>query len=270
MTAVQKVIKYCAIAFAVFLIVSIIGGIIGAVSSVSAVFDDEDMVGEMKTYPVTDAVESLEIDLSGARLEVKTGDGFSVESDHKYLKVENADDVLTIKEDHPVFGFHSEGAQVILTVPEDFVFDKVTISTGAGAVKADTLLAEKLSLDLGAGEVDIGRLTATARATINSGAGELKIGGGELADLNLNIGVGEAELESRLTGGCSIDYGVGELNLTLTGTREDYCITLDKGVGKATLDGVKMSDDVVYGDEENTIEIDGGVGELKIGFSPMS
>ena len=63
---------------------------------------------------------------------------------------------------------------------------------------------------------------------------------------------------------------MGELNLTLTGTREDYCITLDKGVGKATLDGVKMSDDVVYGDGENTIEIDGGVGELKIGFSPMS
>lgn len=41
-------------------------------------------------------------------------------------------------------------------------------------------------------------------------------------------------------------------------------------MGKATLDGVKMSDDVVYGDGENTIKIDGGVGELKIGFSPMS
>lgn len=270
MTTAQKVIKYCAIAFAVFLIISIIGGIFGAFSSVSAAFDGKDMTGEMETYSVTDTVKNLEIDLSGARLEIKTGDRFSVESDHKYLKVENTDGALTIKEEHPAFGFCSEGTKVILTVPEDVSFEKVTISAGAGEVKADALLAEKISLELGAGEVNIGKLTATARATINSGAGELKIGGGELANLDLDIGVGEANLESRLTGDCSIDYGVGELDLTLTGTAEDYRITLDKGVGKATLDGVKMTDDGVYGDGDHTIGIDGGVGELKIRFAPVS
>ena len=270
MTAAQKIIKYCAVAFAVFLIVSIIGGVFGAVSSVSSAFDDEDMVGEMKSYSVTDTVKNLEIDLSGARLDIKTGDRFSVESDHKYLKVENTGETLTIKEEHPAFGFHSEGARVILTVPEDGSFENVTISAGAGAVRADALLAERLSLDLGAGEVNIGKLTVTARASINSGAGELKIGGGELADLDLNIGVGEANLESRLTGDCSIDYGVGELDLTLTGAPDDYCITLDKGVGKATLDGMKMTDDAVYGDGETTIGVDGGVGELNIRFAPVA
>ena len=267
MTTAQKVIKYCAIAFAVFLIVSIIGGIIGAVSSFSFIFNAKDAVGEMQTYAVTDAVENLEIDLSGAQLEVKTDDNFSVKSNHKYLKLENTDGSLLIKEDHPVFGFHSEGALVILTVPEDFAFNKVTISAGAREVKADTLLSEKLSLNLGAGEVHIDKLVATTRATINSGAGELNIGGGELADLDFDMGVGEANLQSRLTGDCDIDYGVGELNLTLIGTADDYRISLDKGAGKATLDGVKMSDDVVYGDGENSIEIDGGVGDMKIEFS---
>ena len=269
MTAAQKVIKYCAIAFAVFLIVSIIGGIFGAFSSVSAAFEDGDMAGEMKTYPVTGTIENLEIDLSGARLAVKTGDHFSVESDHKYLIVETGDGTLRIKEEHPTLAFRTEGLRVTLTVPEDAAFEKVTISAGAGVVEADALLTEKLSMELGAGEVNIRKLTATSGATINSGAGELKIGG-ELANLDLNIGVGEAELESRLTGDCRIDYGVGELDLTLVGTREDYCITLDKGVGKATLDGAKMSGDTVYGDGETSIEIDGGVGELKIGFLPMS
>ena len=265
MTTAQKIIKYCAIAFAVFLIVSIIGGIIGAVTSVPALVSDGR--GEMETYAVNETVKSLEIDLSGARLEIKTGDRFSVESDHKYLKVEKADGTLAIKEDRPAFGFSAEGVQVILTVPEDFTFDKTAISTGAGMVKIDTLSSQRLSLDLGAGEVDIGTLTATDKASINGGAGELKIGGGELADLDLNIGVGEADLESRLTGNCSIDYGVGELNLTLTGTPDDYCITLDKGVGKATLDGKKMSEDIVYGDGETSIEIDGGVGAMKIEFA---
>ena len=235
MTTAQKIIKYCAIAFAVFLVVSIIG----AVTSVPLLVSGGEGIGEMKTYAVTGAVKNLEIDLSGARLEIKTGDHFSVESDHKYLDVENADGILTMKEDRPAFGFYSEGARVILTIPERFTFGKAAIGT----------------------------LTATARASINSGAGELRIGGGELAGLNLNIGVGEADLESRLTGNCSIDYGVGELNLILTGTLEDYCITLDKGVGEATLDGTKMSDDVVYGDGETSIEIDGGVGAMKIEFA---
>lgn len=248
MTTAQKIIKYCAIAFAVFLIVSIIGGIVGAVASVPLLVSDGDGIGEMKTYAVTEAVKNLEIDLRGARLEIKTGDRFAVESDHKYLKVENADGTLAIKEDRPAFGFYSEGAQVTLMIPDNFTFDKAAVSTGAGTVKIDTL-------------------TATTRASINSGAGELRIGGGELAGLDLNIGVGEADLESRLTGNCSIDYGVGELNLTLTGTPDDYCITLEKGVGKATLDGAKMSDDVVYGDGEASIEIDGGVGDMKIEFA---
>ena len=268
MTTAQKIIKYCAIAFAVFLIVSIIGGIIGAVSSASLIAGDGDAAGQMQTYAVTGTVENLEIDLSGARLAIKTGGEFSVESDHKYLRLETTDGVLRIKEDHPVFGFHSDGVRIILTIPEDFVFDKVTISAGAGAVEADTLLSEKLSLELGAGEVNIGKLVASTRATINGGAGELNIGGGELADLDFDMGVGEVNLESRLTGDCDIDYGLGELNLTLAGTLDDYRITLDKGVGKATLDGVKMSDDVVYGDGENSIEIDGGVGEMKIKFAP--
>ena len=35
MTTVQKVIKYCAMAFAVFLAVSIIGSIVGAFSAIS-------------------------------------------------------------------------------------------------------------------------------------------------------------------------------------------------------------------------------------------
>ena len=270
MTTAQKIIKYCAIAFAVFLIVSIIGGICGAIASISMLCGDEDVVGEMKSYDVTETVKRLEIDLSGARLTIKTGDRFVVESNHKYLKVETGDSALTIKEDQPAFGFHSEGAQVILTVPEDFTFESVIISAGAGAIKADALLAERLSLDLGAGEVDIETLTATAKASINSGAGELKISGGELADLDLDIGVGEANLKSCLTGDCSIDYGVGELNLTLVGAQEDYCITMDKGLGTAIINGVKMEDDTVYGSGETTVEVDGGVGELKIGFAPAA
>ena len=47
------------------------------------------------------------------------------------------------------------------------------------------------------------------------------------------------------------------------------CITLDKGVGTATLDGVKMTGGAVYGDGETFIGIDGGIGEIRVGFAPL-
>ena len=52
MTSWQKTIKYLAMAFALFLIVSILSGIFGTLGLVSNVFDDENAVGEMQTYTV--------------------------------------------------------------------------------------------------------------------------------------------------------------------------------------------------------------------------
>lgn len=266
MTTAQKIIKYCAVVFGIFLAVSIIGGIVGAVAGISGAVWEEDMIGEMQTYAVSGAVERLEIDLSGAQLAIKTGESFSVESDHKALKLEDADGLLRIYEDHPAVSFHSGAARIELTVPEDFAFDRVELSTGAGTVKIDALTAEVLSLELGAGKAEIDRLVATGSARINGGAGELDVGGGALANLKLDMGVGEVNLESRLTGSCEIDHSVGELNLTLLGAEEDYSVTLDKGVGEATLDGKKMNDGETHGSGVNTVRIDGGVGALRVGF----
>ena len=262
MTTAQRIIKYCAIAFALFLIVSILTGILGAVSGLSFLFDGADAVGEMQTYAVTEPVQNLEIDLSGARLTMQTGDAFSVESDHKYLKLENADGLLRISEDRPAFGFHTEGVRVVLTVPRDVTFERADLAAGAGTMQIDTLLTERLSLDLGAGEADIGCLVAHNKAKINSGAGKLTIGDGTLTDLELDMGLGKVTL----TGDCQIDHGAGKLELTLRGDAADYQISLDKGVGKATLAGTEMQDDTVYGNGTQSIEIDGGVGSMEIEF----
>ncbi|MDD7024010.1 MAG: hypothetical protein PUI37_04005, partial [Oscillospiraceae bacterium] len=58
-----------------------------------------------------------------------------------------------------------------------------------------------------------------------------------------------------------------ETKLTLLGSREDYQIEMDKGIGEARLEGESMRDDSVYGAGRNRIEIDGGIGEISIDFS---
>ena len=269
MNTAQKAIKYLALAFAIFLSVSIIGGIITGLTGVSYILSDRDSesIGEMKDYSIESEISSLSVDLSGAQLKIKTADKFSVQSNHKYISVKEDDGKLTISEKKKPFSFFTEGITVVLNVPKDFVFEDAVIDTGAGEVQIDSLSCDALELSLGAGKAEINNLTANSRADIDGGAGELNIDGGRLCDLELDMGVGELTLKSRIEGKSRLDYGVGQANLTLLGSREDYKIELDKGIGEAKLDGESMRDDSVYGAGENRIEIDGGVGAIYIEFA---
>ena len=269
MNSVQKVIKYLALAFAIFLSISIIGGIITGLTGVSYIFSgrESEAVGEMQVYPIEGEIFSLSVDLSGAQLKIQTADKFSVESNHNYISVNSEKGQLCINETKKLFSFYPKGVTVILNIPEGFVFDEATVETGAGEVEIDSLSADVLKLSLGAGEAEIKNLTANSRTDIDGGAGELKIDGGWLCNLELDMGVGELTLKSRIEGQSQVDYGVGETNLTLLGNREDYKIEIDKGIGEAKLCGESMQDDSVYGAGENRIEIDGGIGSINIGFS---
>lgn len=269
MNSVQKVIKYLALAFAIFLSVSIIGGIITGLTGISYILSgrNNEAVGEMQVYPIEGEISSLSLSLSGAELKIKTSDKFSVESNHNYISVKTDNGKLRISETKRLFSFYPKGVTVILNIPEGFVFGVATVDTGAGKVEIETLACDVLELSLGAGKADIKNLTANSSAKIDGGAGELNIDGGKLCDLNLDMGVGKLTLKSRIEGKSDLDYGVGETNLILLGSKDDYKIELDKGIGEARLDGESMRDDSVYGTGENRIEIDGGVGAIRIEFS---
>ena len=269
MTTFQKVIKYLALAFAIFLIVTIFGGIITGLSGISYLTSDKETetVGEMQNFALSGDISSLSVDLSGAEFIIQTADKFEVESNHKYISVKEDNGKLRINETKKFFATSPKGIKVVFSIPENFVFDDVMIDTGAGKMKIDALACDVLELSLGAGKADIKNLTAKSEAEIDGGAGELNIDGGKLRDLSLDMGVGKLTLKSRIEGKSELDYGVGETDLILLGSKDDYRIELDKGIGKAELEGEEMKDDSVYGTGENFIEIDGGVGELSVTFS---
>lgn len=198
MTSVQKAIKYLAIAFAIFLSVSIIGGIITGLAGVSCIFSGKvnEPIGEMQVYPIDDDISSISLSLSGAKLKIKTSDSFSVESNHNYISVKSENGQLCINETKKLFSVYPKGVTVILNIPEDFVFDEATVETGAGNVEIDALSADILKLSLGAGKAEIRNLTVNSRADIDGGAGELNIDGGRLCNLELDMGVGELTLKS--------------------------------------------------------------------------
>lgn len=267
MTSWQKTIKYLAMAFALFLIVSILSGIFGTLSLVSNVFDDENAVGEMKTYTVSGDIQELKLDINATQLVITEGDVFSVQSNNKYLKVSEQGNLLEITETERHYTNTSNKIRLEICIPTGTTFKKVDIVTGAGQVNVDRLAAEDLYLELGAGQVQIETLEATRSSEINGGAGQVIVNDGTLHNLDLDMGVGELRIKSALTGDCDLDMGVGATYLNLVGSIDDYRIELDKGVGAATLEGESLSDGAVRGSGENTIDIDGGVGEIRISFS---
>ena len=62
MTTLQKVIRYLAIAFAIFLAVSIIGGVLGAVGLFGGFFEDNAVLEDAKTYAVSDDITQLDVE----------------------------------------------------------------------------------------------------------------------------------------------------------------------------------------------------------------
>lgn len=265
MTPLQKVIKYLAIAFAIFLIVSIISGIYCGIASVSYLSYKNDTSSEFTQEFVSDGnAKSLNIEVGAAELNIQKGDVLKAESDNEYITCIQDGDKVTIKEKR--HGFGKANKHVTVYVPENLVFDTAYIETGAGKVSIDTLSAKKLSLDLGAGEMTVNKLNVNQSAEIDGGAGQMTIKDGSISNLDLDIGIGELNLTGRITGDSSVDYGIGGANIVLLGTADDYRIELDKGIGEALLEGEKMRDDFVYGKGENSIEIDGGIGGLNISF----
>ena len=265
MTTFQKAVKYLAMAFAIFLTVSIIGGILSMFGLFGGFFGGDAVTDDIKTYTVSSDIKSLEVKINAADFTIKQGDSFSVESNLKYLTVEDKNGVLTIRDTKKFIRTYT-GAVLTLYIPADTVFDKANITTGAGRMTVDNLSANTMNFELGAGEVAIDTLVASSDIDINGGAGKITISGGALHNLDLDMGAGQLNLTSALTGESDFDLGVGESNITVIGNKNDYKLDIEKGLGNITVDGTSVSNIKGQGNGNNDIEISGGIGAINLKF----
>ena len=226
------------------------------------------VLDEAKTYEITSQVRSLDIRINAAELKIECGETFSVVSNLKYLEVSERGGTLTLKDlTKTVNAAESyEGAMLTVYIPTGTEFEKVHLFTGAGRVTTETLSAERIGLELGAGDVSIGSLFVTGSAEMEGGAGRITISGGRINGLELEMGVGELELTAALTGDCELEMGVGDADITLLGSKEDYRLEISKGIGAITVDGTEVSF-FDSGSGANEIEISGGIGAIDVRFA---
>lgn len=273
MSIAQKIIKYLAIALAIALIVGIIATIVRVVSSIPLTFkigknnSDSNNVIETSSNIENDNIASLDIDIAYSNLTIRKGEHLKVESSNKDIQCKQDKKKIQIKEkDNNCFFNNNKKEELIVYVPENLQFDSVNINTGAGKVNIEILNTKVLKMDLGAGETSMKNINITESAKIDTGAGKVIIDSSKITDLKCDLGIGATEISAKLIGNTRIGTGVGNLKLDVVGIKEEYTTKINKGLGNVTIDKEKISDNKVVGNGENKIDIDGGVGNIKINF----
>ncbi len=273
MTTLQKIIKYIAIVLAIFLSVSIIGGIIGGLGLLTGIdeiadnYKDKDSVAKMETYELSQDITDIDIEISAADFEILVGEKLALESNISNLTVKDKNGKLVIEQkEKSFFNVNLNNRNIKLYVPKDFSFNLADIETGAADFNADMFLCNKLKLKYGAGNVNIARLYANKEADIEGGTGKFSIEDGIIFDLDFEMGVGNIDITASLYGGSEIICGVGNSKINLIGDKSEYCLKLEKGLGTIKVGGEKINNNTAYFDGENKVEINGGVGNIDVDF----
>ena len=274
MTSFQKVIKYIALAFGIFLAIQIISWIligIGILFGITTVNEKVTNTQELIQYDEgISNVKNIKISTDIAKLMIKTSESFKIEASNltEKFNIDNYNQTLII-DDNGIsdewIREQYEMAEIVLYIPEDTLFESIEIEAGIGDVQIEELLAEKLNIKLGAGNTNIEKVYAK-EAEIEGGAGKGSIKNATISNLDLDTGAGKFELEGIFTGYNKIDCGIGKLELTLDGGKDNYTITTDNGIGAVYIDGKKVENDANYGNGENKIEIENGIGAVEIKF----
>lgn len=271
MTTTQKIIKYLAIAFALFLVISIFSIIFGLsreiISSINSDKKDSKLLEEYTTISNNvNNIESFKIDISNDDIEIKEGEKFEVKTNDPDVKFYHENSKVKIKTDK-TFSWHlsnSSRGTIIIYLPNEFNITELDLNLGAGKIDIDKIFVEILLMDLGAGTMTAKEINVYEKATINGGAGNINIYSGTINNLNLKLGAGNASIESDLTGSNTLTTGVGKLNLGLSRSKDNYKFDINKGLGNIILNDFDVSEDILIGDGETKIKISGAVGNIII------
>lgn len=274
MTTTQKIIKYLAIAFALFLVISIFSIIFGLsreiISSINSDKKDSKLLEEYTTISNNvNNIESFKIDISNDNIEIKEGEKFEVKTNDPDVKFYHENSKVKIKTDK-TFSWHlsnSSRGTIIIYLPNESNISELDLNLGAGKIDIDKIFVEILLMDLGAGTMTAKEINVYEKAAINGGAGNININSGTINNLNLKLGAGNASIQSDLTGSNTLTTGVGKLNLGLSRSKDNYKFDISKGLGNIILNDFDVSEDTLIGDGETKIKISGAIGNIIINTS---
>ena len=171
---------------------------------------------------------------------------------------------LIIKDAEINVSFETKDSNLIIYLPSDKEFSEIEFTTGAGKIEAENLVTKKLNLKQGAGKIDFKRLTVLDETKVLGGAGSLDIEYGNIYNLNLTMGAGKTNISALFKGSNKITTGVGEFNINLFNSLNDYKVKINKGLGNIKVNGEEINSNYENGKGLVSLTIEGGVGNINL------
>ena len=195
----------------------------------------------------------LDIELKYDELILEEGDSFCVrvyDDNEKNVTVKESSDTLKVRSTKKL----SKTRKVYISYPEDVKLQELEIEMGAGTVYLNRdIETEKLSVEMGAGEFD-------SKNPVTAEEADLEIGTGSMTFADLSA--------KKISGEC----GLGELDLTMTGTQEDYNYDLECGVGNLDVgsdsySGLGREKSISNTGADRKLDLECGMGNVSVNFS---
>ena len=195
----------------------------------------------------------LDIELKYDELILEEGDSFCVrvyDDSGKNVTVKESSDTLKVRSTKKL----SKNRKVCISYPEDVKLQELEIEMGAGTVYLNRdVETEKLSVEMGAGEFE-------SKNPVTAEEADLEIGTGSMTFADLSA--------KKISGEC----GLGELDLTMTGTQEDYNYDLECGVGNLDVgsdsySGLGREKSISNTGADRKLDLECGMGNVSVNFS---
>ena len=195
----------------------------------------------------------LDIELKYYELILEEGDSFCVrvyDDNEKNVTVKESSDTLKVRSTKKL----SKTRKVYISYPKDVKLQELEIEMGAGTVYLNRdIETEKLSVEMGAGEFD-------SKNPVTAKEADLEIGTGSMTFADLSA--------KKISGEC----GLGELDLTMTGTQEDYNYDLECGVGNLDVgsdsySGLGREKSISNTGADRKLDLECGMGNVSVDFS---
>ena len=214
---------------------------------------------------------SIDVDISLGNIEVVAGDDFTLSVGWNDATIgyeptwEIRNGVLRIRDNglsrptqvygwddlKKLFSADLLAVDVIVTVPQNVVLDKINVKTGLGDVLLYGLFAETVTAETGLGDVECYDAREVRRLELSTGMGDVTLGMAEALD-GLNI---------------ALKTGMGDIDATLCGFETDYSYSLESGMGCVTVNGGYQNTKVVRsGNQPYQLNAASGMGDVSVYF----
>ena len=246
-----NVIKALAYLLAFFIIITMVTSLIFVVN----LFTGSNSSMEMQSiYKDDKIINNLDISLKATSLEIVDSKDFSVDTNNAKIKITYENGTLKIHEKGTP-GFNTNDLVLKISLPSASNFKTVKVEMGAGKTHIANLNTDILDLNLGAGKNLLEKIEVNTQTKIEGGAGLIEIMAGKVF------------INASILGNSKIECGVGSVELNLFGNQESYQLNVEKGIGSIDVANKIYNNDDTIGNGKNHLKIEGGIGNIKVGFT---